>query len=352
MKRRVEIGILLSRSGDYAEISKASLSGAMAGIEQVNDDPALSVELAPIAADPQGKIDRYAPLCRDILQTSDARHILGCVTSWSCKEVLPVLERAGATLWYTLPYEGFEASDHVVYMHACPNQHLLPLLDWALPRFGPRVHLTGSNYIWGWEINRLAREIIITAGGEVTGERHLPIGETDTRQMADEIALLRPDIILNSLIGRSQYAFVREMKLRMPDLPILSCNLTECELPPMGEAAEGLIAAGPYFQNRAAPGRFANSHEAAAHAAILEMARLFHQHPGGENMPLSQLLALDRGNGPIDPQTHHTTLPVLIAQVQQGGFDVLHRLADIPGDPYLTRPERRQRAQPSLRLVT
>ena len=64
---------------------------------------------------------------------------IGCVTSWSRKEVIPVLERHGGTLWYPLPYEGFEASDHVVYTHACPNQHLLPLLDWALPRMGRAV---------------------------------------------------------------------------------------------------------------------------------------------------------------------------------------------------------------------
>ena len=39
-----------------------------------------------------------------------------------------MLEKAGGTLWYACPYEGFEANEHVVYMHACPNQHLVPLL--------------------------------------------------------------------------------------------------------------------------------------------------------------------------------------------------------------------------------
>ena len=52
--------------------------------------------------------------------------------------MIPTLEKSGGTLWYAVPYEGFEASDHVVYTHACPNQHLLPLLDWAMPAHGRR----------------------------------------------------------------------------------------------------------------------------------------------------------------------------------------------------------------------
>lgn len=349
MRRRVEIGILQSTSGDYSAIAAASRAGALAGISNVNASTGYSMEFVPVLRDPQGHVDLYAPLCRDILTTSRARHIIGCVTSSSRKEVLPVIERQSATLWYALPYEGFEASDHVVYMHACPNQHLLPLLDWALPRFGSRVHLLGSNYIWGWEINRLAREVVARGGGSITAERHLAMGETDVTHMVEEIADLRPDFVLNSLVGTTQYAFVTALRAIMPRLPVLSCNLTECELPLMGEAADGLIAAGPYFAEDGT--RFANAHAAASYAAVTEMARLFHRHTGGEDLPLSQLLALDRGAGPIDPETHHTALPVLIAEVRGGAFHVLRRLPPVPGDPYLARRDSRAAARPQLRLV-
>lgn len=118
MKRTVKIGILQSRSGGYPDMARSSLKGAYAAIGQVNADPDMAVRLLPVERDPQGKTELYAPLCQDILTASRARHVLGCVTSWSRKDVLPVLGRAGATLWYALPYEGFEASDHVVYMHA------------------------------------------------------------------------------------------------------------------------------------------------------------------------------------------------------------------------------------------
>lgn len=358
MKRRVEIGLLLSRTGSYSLLSEACRDGALAAIAAVNADAGSDITLVPVERDPGGNIDLYGPYCEEILRDSSARHVVGCITSWSRKEVIPTLERAGGTLWYPAPYEGFEASDHVVYMHACPNQHLLPLLDWVLPRQGSRAYLTGSNYIWGWEINRLARETVTAAGGVVLGERYLPIGSLDIGRMIEEIRATRPDFILNSLIGPSQYRFLQayhalgqdDPHFRPATCPVLSCNLTECELDAIGAAAEGLIAAGPYFRG-AGSTAFGSSFEAAAHEAVREYARLLAHRPGSERESLAGLLAgpAARG-GAIDPQTHHRTLPVLIAEVRGGRFEVLERRPEVKGDPYLSRMPARGR--PGLRVVS
>lgn len=327
-------------------MAEASRTGALAAIAAVNADPALDLRLVPVERDPGGNADQYGQACEQILRDSSARHVIGCVTSWSRKEVIPSLEKLGGTLWYPLPYEGFEASDHVVYTHACPNQHLLPLLDWALPAHGRRAYLTGSNYIWGWEINRLARSIVTGAGGDVLGERYLPIGSTEVDRMIAEIRATRPDFVLNSLVGASSYAFLRayhalglaDPHFRAGSCPVLSCNLTECEFAPLGDAAEGLIAAGPYFKGVAGwPGDapFGSALEAASYAAVRELARLLAHRPGLETRPLGALLA--GAGGPIDPGTHHTALPVIIAQVRQGAFHVIQHRGTVAGDPFLTR---------------
>lgn len=363
MKRRIEIGLLYSRSGSYSLISEACRSGALAAIAGVNADPDLDLAFVPVERDPEGNVDLYGPLCEDILRDTEARHVIGCVTSWSRKEVIPTLERHHGTLWYAVPYEGFEASDHVVYTHACPNQHLLPLLDWVFQEYGRKAYLTGSNYIWGWEMNRLARERVTKAGGEITGERYLPIGSRDVGRMIEEIRFSRPDFVLNSLIGSSSYEFLasyrdlglRDAHFRPESCPVLSCNMTECELPAIGMAAEGLVAAGPYFRGIdgwPGLGRFGSSHEAAAYTAVRELARLLAGRPGAEALSLSQLLASDSaGSGIIDPETHHTVLPAIIARVQDGVFRLVHRRDNLAGDPYLTRNTQGP-ALPQLRVVS
>lgn len=340
MRRTIELGLLYSRSGPYVLTSEACRKGALAAIAAVNADPDRDLTFVPIERDPAGNPDHYGTLCAEILRDSAARHVIGCITSWSRKEVIPVLERHGGTLWYASPYEGFEASDHVIYTHACPNQHLLPLLAWAMPAYGTRVWLTGSNYIWGWEINRLARETVTAAGGEILGERHLPIGSRDVGRLIAEIRHARPDFILNSLIGPSSYDFLAayaDLVAEDPAFrtrPVLSCNLTEAELPAIGTAAEGLISAGPYF--RTGPqDRFDSSLEAAAFAAVTELARLLAHRPGAEDARLPDLLAA-APPGIIDRKTHHTTLPVLIAMVRDGAFRVIAAQEAVAGDPYLT----------------
>lgn len=307
------------------------------------------------------------------------RHIIGCVTSWSRKETIPVLEKSDATLWYVCPYEGFEANEHVVYMHACPNQHLVPLLGYVVPRHGANGFLLGSNYIWGWETNRVARDLIADAGGTVLGERYLPIGETDVHRLIDEIRTTRPDFILNNLIGTSSYAFIAaygELGRSDPHFvpercPILSCNLTECELPALGEAGRGHLSAGPYFRkageasrgNSESPGAAgaglpASSFEAAAYASVQVLAELLTRNPDATFADLPAIFRNCRFETPfgrtvIDPQTQHATLPVEIGRIEGQGFRKVSRIENVAPDPYLSRYDRAAIfGRPRLKVVS
>lgn len=375
LKRRIEIGVLYSRSGTYSLISESCRLGVMRAIADINANPASTVELVPVERDPQGNIDRYAPLCEEMLRESGVRHVIGCVTSWSRKEVIPVLEKSGATLWYACPYEGFEANEHVVYMHACPNQHLVPMLAYAVPRFGANGLLLGSNYIWGWETNRVARDLIADAGGKVLAERYLPIGETDVSRLIGEIRATRPDFILNNLIGTSSYAFIaayaelgrRDLHFRPERCPILSCNLTECELPAIGEAATGHFSVGPYFRDASnsalAPiagdyGVPASSFEASAYASVQVLAEVLagNAHATFADLPFVFAKATFHtpfGETIIDPQTQHATLPVEIGRIGGGGFEMVSRIDGVAPDPYLSRYDRAETfGRPHLRVVS
>lgn len=347
MKRTVDIGVLLSRSGMYAALSRASRDGVFRGVEEVNADPRLDVSFRVTERDPEGRLDRYAPLCREILRGSGARHIFGCITSASRKEVIPELERFDGILWYPVPYEGFEASERVAYMHACPNQHLLPLLDWALPTLGTRAYLVGSNYIWGWEMAQIAREKIAAAGGQILGDRYLPIGDTELDHIIHDIRTLKPSFILNSLVGDSSYAFLArltELKRETEfahDVTVLSCNFTECEIDAAGEAAEGLVSAGPWFEPGGGTG---GSFHEMARQSVYELALLLHGRPGAEELPLAELLhtALRSGRPTrLDPVHLHARQPAIIARLESGRFNEIKRLPETRADPYLT-----QRSQP------
>ncbi|MBO0902936.1 transporter substrate-binding protein [Jiella sonneratiae] len=398
-KRHVEIGILFSRSGNYHLLSEACRAGAMLAIATVNADKDAAVEFEPVERDPEGQIDRYAPLCEEITR-GGARHVVGCVTSWSRKEVIPVLEKTGATLWYPCPYEGFEANEHVVYMHASPNQHLVPLFAHVLPRYGRNACLVGSNYIWGWETNRVARDLVQDAGGQVLAERYLPLGDTDVSRLVAEIRAVRPSFVLNHLIGPSSYAFLAALgELAKQDpafsperCPVLSCNLTEIELPAIGPASEGLVAVGPWFLGAGEPWPWKalealeapEAPEAAGSVAVPAQPSSFFVAAFSSVLVLADLLgAKERGaeeggttEGPrpgtaplafagrsfstpfgeiaIDPQTQHASLPVRIGRVSGGRFAIVEASQGrVDPDPYLSRYDpAKVFGRPALRAVS
>lgn len=365
LRKRVEIGILFSQGGDYALLSRASRDGALKGIEAVNADPSRPIVLAPVERDPGGRADAYGALCVEILRTSSARHVLGCTTSWSRKEVIPALERHGGMLWYGAPYEGFEASERVVYLHGCPNQHIVPLLHHVFPRWGTDAFLLGSNYVWGWEINRVARDLIGDWSGRVLGERYLPIGDVDVSRIISEIRATRPSFVLNNLIGQSSYAFLkayaelgREDAAFLPDrCPVLSCDLMEPELDALGGCAEGNLVIGPYFADPAAGA--SSSMEAAAHASVLVLADLIAGAGTDDPAVLTPMLAsrvFETPLGPIliDSQTQHAHMPALIGRIEGNRFRAIWQSdGALAPDPYLSRYDSRlAQARPPLRVVS
>ncbi|WP_309085004.1 transporter substrate-binding domain-containing protein [Chelativorans sp.] len=359
------VGILFSRSGSYSRPAGQGYFGAMAAIADVNADPRYPFKLEAHHADPEGNADRYATLCRNLIRNTGAQHVVGCTTSWSRKEVIPVVEKLDALLWYTCVYEGFEVSDNLVYIAACANQHLVPLLDYIVPRFGARAFLTGSNYIWGWETNRIARDVLCRSGGSVLGERYVPIGDEDIAHLIEEIRAKRPDFILNNLIGPSSYTFLAALRalgeedeaFRPENCPVISCNLCESETALLGEVAAGHYTVSSYFRSLAGsenslfaervkaekPGFLADAFFVQAYTAVTMIAEAI-RHIGTDSAQAvleyvrTETTSTPLGPVQVDRATNHVNLHAHIGRARRDGdFDVVHLSeSTIAPDPFLT----------------
>lgn len=361
----IAVGVLFSTTGPYATLGREGYDGALTAIAEINQSDAYPFAFRPEIRDPAGDTEAYASLCSDIITTSGTEFVVGCTTSWSRKEVIPVLEKTGTHLWYPCPYEGFEGNDHVVYMGACPNQHVVPLLDYVLPRYGLNPALIGSNYIWGWETNRIARELVERAGGAVKVERFVRLGDTDISHIITEIRQKRPDFIFNTLIGPSSHAFVEayhalaeeDAAFAAERRPIVSCNWTENEVAALGTRAAGHYSTAPYFQSLATPAnaalvataarhaghrRYISAFFVQAYAAVHVIARgiaatgqvradavLAHSKAAAFSSPLGPLR--------IHAETNHAILTPHIGRAQgEGGFEVVSSAAaPVVPDPYL-----------------
>jgi branched-chain amino acid transport system substrate-binding protein len=378
----LRIGVLYSTAGPYAAIGRDCRDGvdfALAELEHQSDK--LGVRVDPVFRDPAGDLSAYVEHGRALIRDEGCRHILGTITSAARKEVIPLVEKHDGLLWYVCPYEGYEANENVIYTGACPNQHLVPLLDHLMPSTGRRVYTVGANYVWGWEMNRLARELIVASGGEVVGERYLPLEETDVGRIIADIERQRPDFILNNLIGPSSYAFLgairrlgeRDGRFGPERCPVASCDLTECELGEIAQgAAVGQLSAASYFDSLATPenedfkarvlrhfgrNRRISSFFASAAVTLRLCAEAFAAAASDEPADLREALYQNTYETPfgalrIDARTNHAALPFHLGRITaSGSFDIAVSRPAMAADPYLTGQPSRS-AAPKLRIVS
>ncbi len=363
----LEIGLLFSTTGSYETVARSMHNGATLACREIESDAHLNTRLVPFSLNPGGRVDRY-PEAVETMVARGIRHIIGCYTSSSRKEVIPFIEKADALLWYPTHYEGFEATNNVIYTGAAPNHHMSPLIDFLFGNFGRRAFCIGSNYIWGWESNRVLREGLQRRGGEVLAERYVPVGETDMDTIVDAILAIKPDFVFNALIGVSSYSFFRTLRRKCRErgidqasrFPVASCNLSEPELEAIGaEAIDGHISSSVYFSSL--PGERNNGFVAdyaamfpegpvvsaeaeGAYIAVNLLARSIADAGTTDVAAVKRAVIGQRFQAPqglvsIDPQTFHATLTPRIGRSRPDGrFDILVEASTpVRADPYLVR---------------
>ncbi|KPF41303.1 transporter substrate-binding protein [Rhizobium sp. AAP43] len=377
MPHPAKIGILYSSTGPYGAMGRDAREAAEFAFHLYASSGGRNVE--PVFFDPHAELSAYLEGARSLIRDHGCRHIVGTITSAARKEVIPLVEKHDGLLWYMCPYEGFEANENVLYIGGCPNQHLIPLFQHLFPRHGKRPYLVGANYVWGWEMNRLARELVQNEGGTILGERYLPLEETAVERLVADIAEKRPSFILNNLIGPSSYAFLKamaELAARDPyfqpdSCPIASCDLQECELVEIqAGAAVGQLCAASYFDSLATPeNREFKTRLADWRGEVRQVSSVFASaftavslciaaiEAIGDDTPVDvRAKILDRtwptlfGDMRVDPATNHAALPFLLGKVNPAnGFDVIATRPPIAADPYLAGVK--PHSLPKLRVV-
>jgi urea transport system substrate-binding protein len=362
-KPSVPLGLVFSRSGPYAMMAGEMRKSALMAIDEVNRSDEFDFTFTPHLRDPGGVVAAYHTACDDLIREEQVDHIVGCYTSASRKQVIPIVERTERLLWHPARYEGFESSDNVIYVGAAPNHNVVPLVRHMLDQVSSDVFCIGSNYVWTWETNRVIREIVTSAGGRILAERLLELGETAVDHIVREIVDRKPPAVFNTLVGESSYVFVRALHEAMIGarltIPMLSCSLCEPELKLIGSAASvGYITSSAYFEsierpeNRAFVARWKAGHGAdsspsvdgqSTYVCVMLLARAI-RRAGSTNVGAVRRAAAnhryDSPQGPVwvDPDNNHCFLTPRLARSVPGCQFKIFWEADAPvrPDPYLS----------------
>lgn len=253
-KPGIKIGVLHSLSGTMA-VSEAPLVDALRfAVEEANQSGGVNgAQIEMVVADCRSEAAYCAQQAEKLITQDGVQALFGCWTSACRNAVKPVVEKHHHLLFYPLQYEGLEQSPDIVFTGAAPNQQIIPMALWALQNKGNRFFLIGSDYLFPRTANLIVRDVLSAHEGQLLGERYLPLGASDMAATVKEIAALRPDFVLNTLNGDSNFHFFRALQqagVRAEDIPVFSTSIAEVELAAMGpELAAGHYAVWNYFQS-------------------------------------------------------------------------------------------------------
>src|SRR5262245_1233797 len=359
----IPLGLVFSRSGPYAMMAREMEKSALMAVDEVNGYGEFDFTFAPHLRDPGGIVAAYHTACDDLIRERGLEHIVGCYTSASRKQVIPIVERTERLLWHPARYEGFESSDNVIYVGAAPNHTVVPLVRHMLDHIASDVFCAGSNYVWTWETNRVLREIVTSGGGRILAERLLELGETAVDHIVREIVERRPPAVFNTLVGESSYAFMRalhEASARVGlSIPMLSRSLCEPELKMIGAAASvGCVTSSAYFEsvggaeNHAFVARWKARHGAdsvvsvdsqSTYVCVMLLARAIRRAGSTAVTAVRRAAANHRYDSPqgpvwVDPDNNHCFLTPRLARSVSGCQFRIFWEADAPErpDPYLS----------------
>jgi urea transport system substrate-binding protein len=228
----IKLGVVHALTGTMAT-SEAPLVEALAfAVDEINRrGGVLGRPLALVVADTRSDDEYAAQQAQWLIEEQGVAALFGCWTSACRRAVKPVVEAHDHVLFYPLQYEGMETSANIIYTGLAPNQQVVPAVRWGMERFGPRVLLVGSDYVFPRVANVIIADLVRINGGEIVAEHYLPLGAGDVSQVVDDIQQRQPALILNTLNGDSNQAFIDALVAQgLGDVPMVSFSVAEPEM--------------------------------------------------------------------------------------------------------------------------
>lgn len=253
--QEILIGALFSETGPTSYVERTQMNAATLAVDEINAAGGVGGrEVKLIGYDAQSDPARFAKIAERLLDEDRVSALIGCYMTNARQAVVPVVERRGALLGYTAPYEGFEYSSNVIYGGAVPNQHILLLARHLISKVGNRFYLVGTRYTFPVESNRVMMTLVSERKGQILAERYVRLN-AQRRELAaivEDIKAKRPDVVFCTIVGQAVsvfYELCREADI-LKDVVIASLTITEAEaaLMPPG-LAEGHLTAATYFQS-------------------------------------------------------------------------------------------------------
>jgi len=150
IKQYIYIGCLYSKSGLIGQPSYNNYQMLLEAFRYSINKYNVNIAIVPIYVDLGNNPDNYSKWVEECVIKYNVKYFFGCWSSVERKTIIPLLEKFNVRLFYPLRTEGFEYCKNIYYFGPCPNQYIIPSLEYLFDKyyFYQDVYIIGNNSIY------------------------------------------------------------------------------------------------------------------------------------------------------------------------------------------------------------
>jgi branched-chain amino acid transport system substrate-binding protein len=149
---------------------------------------------------------------RRLIERDQVDVVLGGIASSMRNAIKGPIVTRGHTLYiYPTLYEGKECEELIYCTGATPSQQCDRLIPWLIKNAGKRFAFPAANYIWPHVLNKYARNLVESGGGEVIFEEYYPIAQLEYAATVNRIMTERIDVVFVTVIPPGVGPFFKQL---------------------------------------------------------------------------------------------------------------------------------------------
>ncbi|HEY0201805.1 MAG TPA: urea ABC transporter substrate-binding protein [Burkholderiaceae bacterium] len=339
----LKIGVLEDTSGGFASAGIAKLQAVQLAAAEINAKGGVAGRpIQVVAYDTQSENTRYQEMARRLIQQDKVDVVFGGYTSASREAIRPIVDRSKMLYFYNNEYEGGVCDANVFVTGPVPEMQFGTLIPWLVKQYGPKAYYIGADYNFGQISGEWVKQYLKESGGSLVGEEYIPLSVSQYSQTIANIQKAKPDFVVAIMVGPNQVSFFEQQGAAGLNLPMASSIAVAASYehkrfkPP---AMSGMHVPANFVDELGTPAsnsfiaRFKAKFPDSPYVGQLAVDSYNATYLYAEAVKRAQTSekiavrkALEGGDacfeGPggkvcIDAKSHHTSMPIYLAQVQK-----------------------------------
>lgn len=175
-----------------------------------------------LSADGQSTNTLWQQLARRMIQQDRVDVLFAGFASAEREAIRPIVDQRKQLYFYTNQYEGGVADSNTFCTGAVCEQQVIPVMQYMVEKFGPRIFTIAANYNFGQLTASWVRSFAPLLKAKVIGEEFPPLEVSEFSSVIARVQSMKPDWVMTLLVGQNQSNYYPQAAAAGLHLPMAS----------------------------------------------------------------------------------------------------------------------------------